>query len=81
MNGSYFENLFVHFMPRSGQWYKSDYNAQYGRPVKNYTLEDLRDADKKSVETRERLEREKLETEQKLASSSLEEKWKLLDII
>ena len=46
LNGSYFENLFVHYMPRSQDWYKSDYNAHYDRPVKYYALEDLQEADK-----------------------------------
>jgi hypothetical protein len=36
----------VHYMPRSQDWYKSDYNAHYARPVKYYTLEDLQEADK-----------------------------------
>ena len=50
LNGSYFENLFVHYMPRSQDWYKSDYNAHYARPVKYYTLEDLQAADKELEE-------------------------------
>ena len=72
-------------MPRSREWYKSDYSAFYGKPVKNYTLEDLREADKEMEEKRARLKNEKLnlelERERQLLSSSLEEKWKLLDIV
>ena len=51
LNGSYFENLFVHYMPRAQDWYKSDYNVFYKRPVKNYTIEDLIEADKKQEES------------------------------
>ena len=32
LNGSSFENLFVHYMPRSKLWYKTDWNVKFGRP-------------------------------------------------
>ena len=32
-------------MPKSGLWYKTDYNSFYGEPVKKITLEDLYEAD------------------------------------
>ena len=50
LNGSYFENIFVHYMPRAQQWYMSDYNANYAGPTKLYTLEDLQEADKRMEE-------------------------------
>lgn len=50
LNGSYFENIFVHYMPRAQQWYQSDYNANYARPTKLYTLEDLQEADRRMEE-------------------------------
>ena len=32
LNGSAFENLFVHYMPRSKLWYKTDWNVKFGTP-------------------------------------------------
>jgi len=85
LNGSYFENLFVHYMPRGGQWYKTDYNANYGKPVKIYNLEDLREADIKLEDERKRLIEGKLKLElqraEKLGSLNAEDNWKLLDIV
>ena len=85
LNGSYFENLFVHYMPRSRQWYKTDYSAFYSKPVKRFTIEDLMQSDIEMEEKRERLKEEKinmeLEREQQLMSSSLEERWKSMNIL
>ena len=77
LNGSYFENLFVHYMPRARQWYKTDYSAFYGKPVKQYTLEDLKESDKEMDEKQERLKQERINKDME---SSQEEKWKAMDI-
>ena len=42
-NGSYFENIFVHFMPASDQWYKHDFDVTFTDPVKQITVQDLID--------------------------------------
>ena len=45
LNGSYFENIFVHYMPRSRFWFKKDFSVQYGDPVSPITLQSLQQAD------------------------------------
>jgi len=45
LNGSAFENLFVHYMPRSKLWYKTDWSVNFGTPDPLITLEDLESAD------------------------------------
>ena len=45
LNGSYFENVFVHYMPRSGSWFKKDFSISYGEPVTPITLQTLQQAD------------------------------------
>ena len=42
-NGSYFENIFVHFMPASQHWYKHDFSVTFTDPVKHITVQDLID--------------------------------------
>ena len=37
LNGSAFENLFVHYMPRAKLWYKTDWNVKFGRPDPHIT--------------------------------------------
>merc|ERR1711892_304366 len=66
LNGSYFENLFVHYMPRSQAWYKTDWNLDYGDPVKNITLEVLQEADSTMDKKRTELRRKRVEEEQEL---------------
>ena len=70
-------------MPRSRQWYKTDYSAFYSKPVKRFTIEDLMQSDIEIEEKRERLKEEQinmeLEREQQLLSSSLGERWKSLN--
>ena len=44
LNGTSFENLFIHYMPTAattGNWYNSDYLVSFGEPLVKYTLEDL----------------------------------------
>ena len=41
LNGTYFENIFVHFMPASKYWYTHDYYASFGEPLKQITVADL----------------------------------------
>lgn len=55
LNGSSFENLFVHYMPRSKLWYRTDWGLKFGRADPILRLEDLEDAD---VQMRERREEE-----------------------
>ena len=54
LNGSYYENIFVHFKPRSavaGKWYKHDYNHAFGRPVVEWSsLEELQRVDSELAE-------------------------------
>ena len=38
LKGKYFENMFVHYMPRSEFWYKDDFTLSYV-PKINITLE------------------------------------------
>ena len=45
LNGTYFENIFVHFMPTSQYWYEHDYQLTFGEPVKQITVEDLIEQD------------------------------------
>ena len=63
LNGSYFENIFVHYMPRSRAWFKKDFSTRYGDPVAPITLESLQKADLEmkvlKKELREQLSREK----------------------
>jgi len=57
LNGSAFENLFVHYMPRAKLWYKTDWNVKFGRPDPHITIEDLQAADvamKRQQESEER---------------------------
>ena len=42
-NGSYFENIFVHFMPASQHWYQHDFAATFKDPIKHITVQDLSD--------------------------------------
>ena len=62
LNGSYFENLFVHYMPSAKQWYMADYNANYVRPAKLFTLQDLQEADRK-MEEEAKLEENKYQSQ------------------
>ena len=32
LEGTSYENMFVHFMPRAQPWYKTDWNIRFGRP-------------------------------------------------
>merc|ERR1719356_1648643 len=57
LNGSYFENLFVHYMPRSQLWYGEDWDLDYGVPVKNITLEMMKEADMEMEVKRKELKR------------------------
>jgi len=63
LNGSYFENIFVHYMPRSRSWFKKDFSVQYGDPVSPITLQSLQQADLEmkvmKQELREQVSREK----------------------
>ena len=49
-NGSYYENLFVHFMPQSKQWYTTAFESEFGKPLKEFTMADLIESDKKVEE-------------------------------
>ena len=63
LNGSYFENIFVHYMPRSRSWFKKDFSVRYGDPVVPITLQSVQQADKEmkvmKEELREQILREK----------------------
>ena len=63
LNGSYFENIFVHYMPRSRSWFKKDFSVRYGEPVTPITLQTLQQADLEmkvmKQELREQVFREK----------------------
>ena len=80
LNGSYFENLFVHYMPRSQLWYGEDWDLDYGVPVKNITLEMMKEADMEMEVKRKELKRKIGEDEmiekQKWESLSWEERLK-----
>ena len=45
LNGSYFENIFVHFMPASKYRFSHDFQITFGEPLKAITLEDLIEKD------------------------------------
>lgn len=81
LNGSYFENLFVHYMPRSQAWYNTDWSLDFGEAVTNITLEVIQQADsamdKKRTELRQKKVEEELELQRQMESMSLEEKMKL----
>lgn len=81
LNGSYFENIFIHYMPRSQFWYKDDYDINYGEPEKLITLEDLKreNVNMLSVEKEiiEKREIRKKEEEERLQKMTLEEKLSL----
>ena len=81
LNGSYFENLFVHYMPRSQAWYHTDWNLDYGDPVKNITLEVLQEADstmdKKRTELRRKREEQEQELERQIENMNLGERMKI----
>jgi len=81
LNGSYFENLFVHYMPRSQAWYQTDWSLDYGDPVRNINLEVLREADlamdKKRTELRQMKVKKEEELKRQLESMNLEEKMQL----
>ena len=51
LNGSSFENIFVHYMPAAatrGHWYNSDFFLSFGEPMKEYTLENLMENDEEA---------------------------------
>ena len=58
LNGSYFENVFVHYMPRSRSWFKKDFSISYGEPVTPITLQTLQQADLEMRAVKEELRRE-----------------------
>jgi len=76
LNGSAFENLFVHYMPRSKLWYKTDWSIKFGMPDPLITIEDLQSADvalkaQEAVEEEERrLEEAKMDVVQRLSHNS-----------
>ena len=45
LNGSYFENIFVHYMPRSRSWFKKDFSMRYGDQVNPITMASLKQAE------------------------------------
>eukprot|EP00090_Calanus_glacialis_P012116 TRINITY_DN20559_c0_g1_i1.p1 TRINITY_DN20559_c0_g1~~TRINITY_DN20559_c0_g1_i1.p1 ORF type:complete len:255 (+),score=29.38 TRINITY_DN20559_c0_g1_i1:46-765(+) len=77
LNGSSFENLFVHYMPFSNEWYKTPFNSYLGKPVKVFSLEDLIEADKKLEDTENKVKQEqmvsRMEKEQHFLSSSFKQ--------
>ena len=81
LNGSYFENLFVHYMPRSQAWYGNDWSLDFGDAVKNITVEVLQEADsemdKKRTEMQKKRAEEKAELERQIESMSIEERMRL----
>merc|ERR1719319_376304 len=82
LKGKYFENIFIHYMPRSMLWYKSDYNLEYGPPVKNISLEDLIEAEEKKEENDMEERKNKEETEEELSRllATLSEKGRKKDL-
>jgi len=52
--GKYFENMFVHYMPRSLKWYSSDSSLTH-EPVKIITIEELEASEKQFKEDRKSL--------------------------
>lgn len=81
LNGSYFENLFVHYMPRSQAWYNNDWGLDFGEAVKNITLEVLQEADmvmdKKRTELREKKLEQQQHLQRQMESLSLEERMQI----
>ena len=66
LNGTSFENIFIHYVPvaaRRGKWYSENYNVVFGDPVNLITLDTLiQDAieESKSSEFKTPLEKEEL---------------------
>lgn len=81
LNGSYFENLFVHYMPRSQAWYGTDWSLDFGEAVTNITVEVLQEADsamdKRRRELRQKKMEEELEIEKQIEMMTMEEKMRL----
>ena len=48
LNDSSFENIFVHYMPFSNEWYKTPVNSYLRKPANVFSLEDPIEADKKT---------------------------------
>ena len=49
-------------MPKAKEWYKADYNSEYGEPVKRFTMEDLIKADKDFTEKEENIKQDRRDT-------------------
>lgn len=80
LNGSYFENLFVHYMPRSQAWYGTDWSLDFGEAVTNITLEVMQEADsamdKKRTELRQKKIQKEVDMERQMETMTMEEKMK-----
>jgi len=74
LNGSYYENMFVHYMPRSQKWFKDDWDIMNGRPVEEVTLESLQDADRELDSKREELRRQRREEQQAYQALNFQQK-------
>ena len=77
LNGTSFENVFVHFMPKSKAWFQTDMSIRAHRPVSPITLETIKEADRALKEKKDKLKKEVEEHQSKFEHLDFEEKTKL----
>ena len=78
LNGSSFENLFVHFMPKSKAWFKSDIGMKGLVPDPPITLESIKEADKMMKEKKEQLRKTMEDYEQEMENLAFDERMKMM---